>query len=208
MPEKSKDLPEGFEHLVKDLYFRLDERDRWADHIIRFLFTVNGGGIAVVMAYAGVLARLGTPDRSLFGALSLFAVGLLLVGILLLASADHVRSARRKVRPLLVRVLNPDADYDYVAAFQDMGNRMEFPSKWRKFVRISLASFACFLVGLLWSFFIVTGVDASPPPKSAPPDSDTSTAREAAAGAKRLPDGPRPCAARTASHCKTSGKND
>jgi len=161
MSENSNELPEGFEHLLKDLYFRLEERDRWADHIIRFLFTVNGGGIAVVMAYAGVLARLGKPDATLFWGLLLFATGLMLVGILLLVSAYHVRSARRKVRPLLVQVLARENEYDYVAAFKAMGNREQFPSKWRKFVAISALSFACFLVGLGSSFLIVADVHVS-----------------------------------------------
>src|SRR5688500_1611839 len=115
MAENSDELPKGFEHLLKDLYFRLEERDRWADHIIRFLFAVNGGGIAIVMAYAGVLARADKPVIALSWGLLLFAVGLMLVGILLLVSAHHVRSARRKARPLLVQVLTRESDYDYVA---------------------------------------------------------------------------------------------
>lgn len=161
MADTPGDLPSGFEHLLRDLYFRLEERDRWADHIIRFLFAVNGGGIAVVMAYAGVLAKAGKPDITLFWGLLLFAAGLMLVGILLLVSAYHVRKSRRKARPLLVRVLARDPDYDYAAAFKDMGDRKAFPSKWRKFVMISCVSFACFLGGLIWSFLIVADVHIS-----------------------------------------------
>jgi hypothetical protein len=161
MTDKLDELPQGFEHLLKDLYFRLEERDRWADHIIRFLFAVNGGGIAVVMAYAGVLARADKPVVGLAWGLFLFALGLLLVGVLLLVSAYHVRKSRRKARPLLVRVLTREKGYDYAAAFSDMGNREEFPSKWSKFVLISSLSFVCFLAGLARSFLIVADLHIS-----------------------------------------------
>jgi hypothetical protein len=161
MADEADELPQGFEHLLKDLYFRLEERDRWADHIIRFLFAVNGGGIAVVMAYAGVLARADKPVVGLFGGLVLFALGLALVGLLLMVSAYHVRKSRREARPLLVKVLTREAGYDYAAAFKDMGNRKRFPSKWRKFVLISSLSFVCFLAGLVRSFLIVADVHIS-----------------------------------------------
>ena len=157
MPDDA--IPDGFDHLIQDLYFRLEERDRWADHIINFLLAANGGGIVVAMTYAGVLKNAKEPVTGLLGAgVLLFVIGLALVGVLLLISAHSVRNNRRKARTLIARVLQ-EPSYTYAQAFVDMGDRQAFPSKWKRFVRLAVLSFAFFLVALAMSFVAIADIN-------------------------------------------------
>lgn len=163
MTVKSSLLPAGFDHLLDDFHFRLEERDRWADHLIRFLLTANGGGIAIVMAYAGVLTNAGKPMLGLGWGLAIFSAGLLFVGVQLILSARTVRTGRRAIRKLMVDVL--DGQMDYATAFKKMG---ELPSKWRTFSWLTSLSFACVFGGLVLSFLSISP-DASLQPLPAGP---------------------------------------
>lgn len=149
MANKSS-LPDGFDNLLTDLYFRLEERDHWADHLIRFLLAANGGGIAIVMAYTGVLTNAGRPVGGLALGLLAFSSGLLLVGIQLFYSAYSVRKGRRELRRLMVEVL--DGTRDYASTFREMGNPDRFPSKWPIYYGLTMFSFLCVFAGVLFSF--------------------------------------------------------
>ena len=149
-------LPPGFDKLLDDLYFRLEERDRWAEHIIQFLFTANGGGIVVVMAYAGVLTNANRSVLGLAWGLLAFSAGLLLVGIELGVGAAFVRQGRRAARVLMARVFTENLAYHEV--FLKMGDKTAFPSKWWWFSLLTLGSFICFFVGLAASFLSVAQV--------------------------------------------------
>lgn len=176
------ELPKGFEHLLEDLYFRLEERDRWADHIIRFLLAANGGGVVVGMGYAGVLAQKGGSAAALAYGLGAFLLGLLAVGVILFASTFAIRKGRHRIRQLMNELLS-DSSKTYQYAFLELG---KVKPKWDVFIWASLSSFVLFFAGILLSFDSVTGVFGLTG-LAIHPDSHISSPGGAKADAKQLP---------------------
>jgi hypothetical protein len=135
-----------FEHLLRDFYFRLEERDRWADQAIKYLLSGNGGGVALLMTYIGVLGRAGEHVPILLIPLLLFLAGIVFVGMVVLVSMSKVRHGRRGVRKLISAYLAKEKSYR--DAFVEMGT---WPSKWKHSSGFMWASFSAFIAGIVAS---------------------------------------------------------
>jgi hypothetical protein len=140
---------EEFKHLLTDLYFRLEERDRWSDHTLRYLLTGNGGGVALLMTLLGAMGKNGQWMPRLLIPLVFFLAGIVAVGIVVGHSTACIRKGRRASRKLIVRYLQ--GQVSYADAFREMGT---YKSKWEGFESGALFAFLFFILGVLSSGWV------------------------------------------------------
>jgi hypothetical protein len=137
-----------FELLLNDFYFRLEERDKWADQTIRYLLYGNGGGIALLMAFLGSFMHAGQSPPLLFLIpIFCFCFGLVSIGQLVRHATTSVRTGRRRLRKRIVSYLT-DQNLSYLTIFEEMGEGSKYPSKWKKFESRSECAFYCFIAGV------------------------------------------------------------
>jgi hypothetical protein len=203
-----------FEHLLSDLYFRLDERDRWADQTIKYLLFGNGGGVGLLMAFLGNLTKAGVWLPLILFPLGFFVLGLIFVGKIVRGSTRSIRQGRRHVRKLISAYLAEEIEYS--EAFDDMG---KFNSKWEHFEGASKLSFFSMIAGIVFSAMIYLiqplayqymPVAQTSAFQQAPADIGKTTQRPAAVGATTQPaDDPSLLKAQGAlPRSKTEGKSD
>ena len=145
-PDTERCSSEEFKHLLEDLYFRLEERDRWADHSLKYLLFGNGGGVALLIAFVGSQRTAINTTFWLSGALGCFLTGVIVLGIVVSYSAHCAREGRREVRDLMEAYLIENLSYK--SAFFRLG---EIKSKWKHFSSLTTISFFCFIAGVLCS---------------------------------------------------------
>jgi len=133
-----------FGYLLRDLYFRLEEREQWIDRATKFLLYTNGSGVGIAIGLLGLFANQHLRVAPVLTPLALFAVGVTIVGAGIYFMAANVRVGRRSLRLLMEKVLAGTSTYK--AAFVAIG---KFPSKWKYFVFGYWTSFAAFLFGLI-----------------------------------------------------------
>ena len=135
-----------FKHLLADLYFRLEERDRWIDHCIRYLLTGNGGGVALLMTLLGTLGRSGRWQPWLVAPLGFFLGGVIAVGVVVGYSTHCAKQGRHGLIELIQHYL--DGTYSYETVFRRLP---KFPSKWAGFEIGCIISFCLFVAGVTTS---------------------------------------------------------
>src|SRR4051812_3069208 len=111
---ESRCREEEFKLLLDDLYFRLEERDRWSDHSLRYLLTGNGGGVALLITLLGALGKNGQWQPLLLLPLTCFLVGVIFVGLVVGHSAQCVKQGRDGLIKLIHRYLDRELSYEEV----------------------------------------------------------------------------------------------
>lgn len=155
-PDDPKTNSNEFKHLLEDLYFRLEERDKWAEHSMKFLLFGNGGGVALIIAFVGSQRAAIDTNLLLAAALTCFLTGVIAQGVVVIYSAHCARVGRRDVRDLLEGYL--EGKWSYKSAFFRLG---KIKSKWKGASRVTLLSFILFIAGVLASSFYLW--DSYPP---------------------------------------------
>jgi hypothetical protein len=141
-----------FKFLLDDLYFRLSERDWWADQTIKFLLYGNGGGVGLTITLLSLLVKERAPNATWLAVpLVIFLGGIIIVGHLIRSCTRNVRVGRREVRKVMQGYLS---HRNYALAFNELGNSIRFPSKSEEFEKLSRYAFACFLIATSLSGFI------------------------------------------------------
>jgi hypothetical protein len=161
---------EEYKQLLAELYFRLEERDRWANHTIQYLLFGNGGAIALLFAFIGSQRPALDTARPLFIAMGSFVAGIIVLGIAVWVSGHRARAGRRRVRKLMEGYLR--GDWSYKSAFFNLGT---LKSKWWMFATLISMSFALFLIGIGFSaFYLWTSYPESNAVAPAKPASNSS----------------------------------
>ncbi|HEX4859924.1 MAG TPA: hypothetical protein VFV07_01720, partial [Rhizomicrobium sp.] len=144
-----------FDHILRDLYARLDERDLLDKEVTQFLLYANGGGVALTATFAGALighkAELGPALICAVGpvlaAAAIFTLGITFVGIALLGAHDAASANRFEFRRLADQFVT-DGNLSYVQVFLALG---KFPSKRPGYRWQCRTSFYSFIIGVIAS---------------------------------------------------------
>ncbi len=132
-----------FDHLLKDLYFRLDERDNWYDQAIKYLLYGNGSAVALTSGMIAALYTRGADPGWLWVALPFFFGGIFCVGYAIYQSAECAAKGRAEFRNMLSGYLE-NGKPTYLQIFLRLP---EIRSKYGNFSRLCICSASFFALG-------------------------------------------------------------
>lgn len=142
-----------FEYLLRDLYARLGERDRWDEEVTKFLLYANGGGVALTATFAGVLVGRSAsvvhiPVYAIALAIltaAIFTFGIFIVGKAIFVANEYATNNRKDFRKLVNRFVNePDTSYaDVFLTLSTLSNKRN------EYTALCRRSFDVFILGVV-----------------------------------------------------------